>query len=117
MEAGARRGIFLGLDAAVPDLLSPADVAVVLAETGRLLAGRLPAALLKFVAPVLRAGNSGSVYFTVNGKAYGPASPGNQVVKNLSLDVASLTKDFQPADPSADSDLAEYVAEATQAQN
>ena len=68
-------------------------------------------------APVLRAGNSGSVYFTVNGKAYGPASPGNQVVKNLSLDVASLTKDFQPADPSADSDLAEYVAEATQAQN
>lgn len=66
-------------------------------------------------APLLRAGNSGSIYFTVNGKAYGPASPGNQVVKNLSLDMASLTQSFQPADPKRDADLAEYVAEATQA--
>lgn len=66
-------------------------------------------------APVLRAGNSGSVYFTVNGKTYGPASPGNQVVKNLSLDMASLTRDFQPADPAEDADLAEFVAQATQA--
>jgi cytoskeletal protein RodZ len=65
-------------------------------------------------APVLRAGNSGSIYFTVNGKTYGPASSGNQVVKNLSLDMASLTVDFQTADPAADADLAEYVAQATQ---
>lgn len=67
-------------------------------------------------APVLRAGNSGSVYFTVNGKAYGPASPGSNVVKNLSLDVASLQATFQPADPSRDADLATFVAEATQAE-
>jgi cytoskeletal protein RodZ len=66
-------------------------------------------------APLLRAGNSGSIYFTVNGKTYGPASPGNQVVKNLALDMASVETKFQPADPSRDSDLAEYVAEATQA--
>ena len=66
-------------------------------------------------APVLRAGNSGSIYFTVNGTTYGPASSGNEVVKNLSLDMASLTADFQAADPAADADLAEYVAEATQA--
>ena len=65
-------------------------------------------------APVLRAGNSGSIYFTINGKAYGPASPGAAVVKNLSLDMASLTSTFQPADLTQDADLAEYVAEATQ---
>ncbi len=65
-------------------------------------------------APVLRAGNSGSIYFTVNGKTYGPASPGSQVVKNLSLDMASLTSTFKPADPARDSALAEYVAVATQ---
>jgi cytoskeletal protein RodZ len=34
-------------------------------------------------APVLRAGNSGSVYFAVNGKTYGPAAPGASVVKNV----------------------------------
>lgn len=67
-------------------------------------------------APVLRAGNSGSVYFSVNGKTYGPAQPGSQVVKNLSLDAASLTTNFRVADLSGDADLAHFVnvAEATQ---
>ncbi len=67
-------------------------------------------------APVLRAGNSGSVYFAVNGKTYGPASPGSAVVKNLALDVNSLTTTFQLADLSGDADLAHFVnvAEATQ---
>ncbi len=67
-------------------------------------------------APVLRAGNSGSVYFAVNGKTYGPASPGSQVVRNLSLDASSLTTAFQVADTSGDADLAHFVnvAEATQ---
>lgn len=67
-------------------------------------------------APVLRAGNSGSVYFAVNGKTYGPASPGSQVIKNLSLDASSLTASYQLADLSGDADLAHFVnvAEATQ---
>jgi hypothetical protein len=67
-------------------------------------------------APVLRAGNSGSVYFSVNGKTYGPASPGSQVIKNLSLDAASLTTSYQLANVSGDADLAHFVnvAEATQ---
>ncbi len=68
-------------------------------------------------APVLRAGNSGSVYFTVGGKTYGPASPGASVVKNLALSAESLTRDFSLADLSGDADLAHFVsvAEATQA--
>ena len=49
-------------------------------------------------APVLRSGNSGSVYFSVNGVTYGPAAPGAQVVKNLSLDAAVLTETYAQAD-------------------
>ncbi len=68
-------------------------------------------------APVLRAGNSGSVYFAVNGKTYGPASPGSTVVKNLSLAATSLTSAYQLANMSGDADLKHFVnvAEATQA--
>ena len=40
---------------------------------------------------VLRAGNSGSVYFAVNGQTYGPAAPGAQVVKNVALSPEALT--------------------------
>ena len=67
-------------------------------------------------APVLRAGNSGSIYFSVNGKTYGPAAPGSNVVKNLSLAATSLTASFQVANTSGDADLAHFVnvAEATQ---
>jgi cytoskeletal protein RodZ len=36
-------------------------------------------------APLLRSGNSGAVYFTVNGKTFGPSAPGAQVIKNVVL--------------------------------
>jgi hypothetical protein len=49
-------------------------------------------------APVLRSGNSGSVYFTVNGVTYGPAAPGAQVVKNVSLEASALTAAYAKAD-------------------
>ena len=67
-------------------------------------------------APLLRAGNSASVYFSVNGKTYGPASPGSQVVKNLSLAVDDVTATFQLADLSGDADLAHFVDVAEAAQ-
>ena len=67
-------------------------------------------------APLLRAGNSASVYFAVNGKTYGPASPGSQVVKNLSLAVDDVTAAFQLADLSGDADLAHFVDVAAAAQ-
>lgn len=63
-------------------------------------------------APVLRAGNSGSVYFAVNGQTYGPASPSSQVVKNLSLAASDLTSAYKLADLSGDADLARFVAVA-----
>ena len=63
-------------------------------------------------APILRSGNSGSVYFVVDGKTVGPAAPGAQVVKNVSLEAASLTAAYVEADPSADAYLAKFVASA-----
>jgi len=56
-------------------------------------------------APLLRAGNSGSVYFAVNGRAYGPAAPGAQVVKNVTLAADSLLQAYSPADCAGDADL------------
>ncbi len=60
-------------------------------------------------APVLRSGNSGSVYFSVNGQTYGPAAPGAQVVKNVSLSADSLTQAYTVADMTGDKDLAHFV--------
>ncbi len=61
--------------------------------------------------PVLRTGNAGSVYFAVNGTAYGPSGQGATIVKNVSLSAESLAETYPPADPSRDADLATYVAE------
>lgn len=59
--------------------------------------------------PVLRAGNSGSVYFAVNGQTYGPAASGSQVVKNLALSPDALTGKFAVANLAGDADLARYA--------
>ena len=60
-------------------------------------------------APVLRSGNSGSIYFAVNGKTYGPAAPGAQVVKNVALTPDILTTTYAEADLTGDADLAKFV--------
>ena len=59
---------------------------------------------------VLRAGNSGSVYFAVNGVTYGPAAPGAQVVKNVVLSPESLVSTFALAETTVDVDLARFVS-------
>lgn len=63
--------------------------------------------------PILRAGNSGAVYFAVNGRTYGPAAPGAQVVKNLELSPANLTARYAFADLSKDEDLREMISVAS----
>ncbi|MCB1331178.1 MAG: DUF4115 domain-containing protein, partial [Maritimibacter sp.] len=63
-------------------------------------------------APTLHSGNSGSVYFAVNGTAYGPAGEGASVVKNVVLAPDALTEVFAMADPEADAALADFVAVA-----
>lgn len=63
--------------------------------------------------PMLRAGNSGAVYFAVNGRTYGPAAPGAQVVKQVPLSAEALVERFALADPSKDSDLAQMILVAS----
>lgn len=60
----------------------------------------------------LRAGNSGSVYFTVNGQTYGPSAPGASVAKNVTLSPEALTGKYALADLGVDPDLARFVAVA-----
>ena len=60
-------------------------------------------------APLLRSGNSGSVYFLVNGQTFGPASPGANVVRNLALSAKNLSTTYTVADLSVDADLAEIL--------
>lgn len=62
-------------------------------------------------APVLRSGNAGSVYFAVNGSAYGPAGDGPSVVKNVALSQDAVLENFALADLEGDADLATVVAE------
>lgn len=57
----------------------------------------------------LRIGESGAVYFAVNGAHYGPVGPRGSVSSNVALSVDSLTQTYAVADLSADSDLAEIV--------
>ena len=63
-------------------------------------------------APVMRTGESGAIYFAVNGQAYGPAGARGQVTKNIELSPASLSTAYLAADPAADSDLASLISVA-----
>ncbi|MGI9395754.1 MAG: DUF4115 domain-containing protein, partial [Boseongicola sp.] len=63
-------------------------------------------------AATLRAGNAGSLYFTVNGATYGPAGDGPAVIKNVVLAPDALQQNYSVADLSQDSDLARFVAVA-----
>ncbi len=57
----------------------------------------------------LRVGESGALYFAVNGTAYGPAGDRGQVTSNLALSVDNLTENYAVADLTQDDDLAAIV--------
>ena len=60
------------------------------------------------VSAVFRTGNSGSVYFVVNGKTYGPAAPGANVAKGIALAPDALATNYAEADFTGDADLARF---------
>lgn len=62
-------------------------------------------------APSLRVGESGAIYFAVDGQHYGPAGESGTITKNLALAADTLTGRYAAADPSQDRDLARMVAE------
>jgi len=57
----------------------------------------------------LRIGESGAVYFAVNGAHYGPVGPRGTVSSNVALSVENLTAAYEVADIEADQDLARMV--------
>jgi len=61
--------------------------------------------------PFLRAGNPSSLYFSVNGETYGPASTGPSAIKNVALGAEALREKFPVADLNANRALAKVVAE------
>lgn len=61
---------------------------------------------------LLRVGESGSIYFSVNGEHYGPVGPRGTVTSNVALSVDHVTSTYQVADLEVDQDLARTVAEA-----
>jgi len=62
--------------------------------------------------PKLRTGESGAIYFAVNGVAHGPVGSKGAVTKNVELSAQSLDAKYAVADMSADGDLAKMVAVA-----
>jgi hypothetical protein len=61
--------------------------------------------------PTLRVGESGAIYFAMNGQTYGPAGARGSVTSNLALSVDALSQKYTVASIEADSDLARVVAE------
>ena len=57
----------------------------------------------------LRAGNSGAVYFVVDGQTFGPSAPGANIARNVELSPESLRDSFTVADLTRDPDLARIV--------
>ncbi|WP_240705167.1 helix-turn-helix domain-containing protein [Pacificoceanicola onchidii] len=60
--------------------------------------------------PVIKVGESGSVYFAVNGTLHGPAGPRGSVTEDLALDGALLVAGYGAVTAQDDPDLAPVVA-------
>jgi hypothetical protein len=60
--------------------------------------------------PVMRTGESGAIYFAVNGVAHGPAGARGEVTKNITLSPEALSEKYALADLARDADLAKMVA-------
>ena len=58
----------------------------------------------------LHAGMSGSIYFAINGKLYGPAGTGAQVIKNIPLSQIELQSRYSLADVNQDPQLLRVAA-------
>lgn len=61
--------------------------------------------------PLLRTGYAGTVYFAVNGQAYGPAGDGASVVSKIALGQQEITTTYALADLTSSKELASVVAD------
>lgn len=92
----------------------PAWVRVQAADGGVLFEGIMEPGQ-NFVLPatedpaILRVGESGAMYFAVNGQHYGPVGQRGVVTSNVVLSVDNLTASYALADLANDADLAEII--------
>lgn len=123
-------------DASVPDLPAPSNVQVVAGAVPEVVLMAVRPSWVRvrsadgttiyektmnegdtFVLPkteepaTLRTGESGAIYFAVNGTAYGPAGSNGSVTSNLAMSADNLTTAYQMADLAADQALVRAVAE------
>ena len=70
--------------------VSDVDAAVIF--QGTLAAGGRYEVPERVTAPLLRAGNAGSVYLLIDGAPYGPLGGPGSVIKNLSLRAADIER-------------------------
>ncbi len=62
------------------------------------------------IAPFIdRAGNSGSLFFIVNGKLYGPAGEKSRTVKNINLSAKNIINTYELHTPSIESSLYSFL--------
>jgi hypothetical protein len=61
------------------------------------------------VAPTMRIGESGAVYFAVEGDHYGPVGPRGAVSSDVALSTEAVREGYEVADLSSHSDLAAVV--------
>ena len=62
------------------------------------------------IAPFIdRAGNSGSLFFIVNGKLYGPAGEKSRTVKNINLSSKNIINTYELHTPSIESSLYSFL--------
>ncbi|EPX80398.1 helix-turn-helix domain-containing protein [Salipiger mucosus] len=61
--------------------------------------------------PTLRTGEAGAIYFAAAGQTYGPAGGTGEIKDDLALSVTHLTRSYELADATQDSDLERVVAE------
>ncbi len=59
--------------------------------------------------PILRVGESGALYFAVNGVPHGPVGPSGTVTSNVELSPGAITETWAVADLTQDAALAEIV--------
>lgn len=61
--------------------------------------------------PSLRVGESGAVYFQMDGRHFGPVGPSGSVTRNVALAAPELLEQYSVADITQDRDLQRFVAE------
>ncbi|MFW2587166.1 helix-turn-helix domain-containing protein [Sagittula sp. SSi028] len=87
--------------------------------SGKILMSRVMNAGERFAVPGdaqeprIQVGESGAVYFSVQGEVYGPAGQRGAVTSNLSLAAADLTDRYDVAQVASDEDLATTLAALT----